>query len=64
MLRIRDLDYFLRYAAYAMLAGHASILDERILNGLRSTNSLGVPMGGTIRAIKAMKGCHCQYCWC
>lgn len=53
---IRDLDYFLRYATYAMLAGDPSILDERILNGLRETyNSLGVPIGGTIRAIQAMK---------
>ena len=53
---IRDLDYFLRYATYAMLAGDPSILDERILNGLRETyNSLGVPIGGTIRALQAMK---------
>ncbi len=53
---VRDLDYFLRYAAYAMLAGDTSILDERILNGLRETyNSLGVPIGGTIRAVQAMK---------
>ncbi|NJO76440.1 MAG: allophycocyanin subunit beta [Leptolyngbyaceae cyanobacterium RM1_406_9] len=53
---IRDLDYFLRYATYAMLAGDPSILDERILNGLRETyNSLGVPIGATIRAVQAMK---------
>jgi len=53
---IRDLDYFLRYATYAMLAGNPSILDERILNGLRETyNSLGVPIGATIRAVQAMK---------
>ena len=31
---IRDLDYYLRYATYAMLAGDPSILDERVLNGL------------------------------
>ena len=30
---IRDLDYYLRYATYAMLAGDTSILDERVLNG-------------------------------
>ena len=30
---IRDLDYYLRYATYAMLAGDPSILDERVLNG-------------------------------
>lgn len=53
---IRDLEYFLRYATYAMLAGDPSILDERILNGLRETyNSLGVPIGGTVRAVQAMK---------
>ncbi|MBD2431595.1 MULTISPECIES: allophycocyanin subunit beta [Fischerella] len=53
---VRDLDYFLRYATYAMLAGDPSILDERILNGLRETyNSLGVPIGATIRAVQAMK---------
>jgi allophycocyanin beta subunit len=53
---IRDMDYFLRYATYAMLAGDPSILDERILNGLRETyNSLGVPIGATIRAVQALK---------
>ncbi len=53
---IRDLDYYLRYATYAMLAGDASILDERVLNGLKETyNSLGVPIGATIQAIQAMK---------
>jgi allophycocyanin beta subunit len=53
---IRDMDYFLRYATYAMLAGHPSILDERILNGLRETyNALGVPIGATIRAVQSMK---------
>jgi allophycocyanin beta subunit len=53
---IRDLEYFLRYATYAMLAGDPSILEERVLNGLRETyNSLGVPIGGTVRAVQAMK---------
>nr|YP_009393729.1 allophycocyanin beta subunit [Caloglossa beccarii]ARW62291.1 allophycocyanin beta subunit [Caloglossa beccarii] len=53
---IRDLDYYLRYAVYAMLAGDPSILDERVLNGLKETyNSLGVPIGATIQAIQAMK---------
>jgi allophycocyanin beta subunit len=54
---IRDLDYFLRYATYAMLAGDPSILDERVLNGLKETyNSLGVPVGTTVQAIQAIKG--------
>ena len=53
---IRDMDYFLRYATYAMLAGDVSILDERILNGLRETyNSLGVPISATIRAVQSLK---------
>nr|YP_010335868.1 allophycocyanin beta subunit [Chroothece richteriana]YP_010336259.1 allophycocyanin beta subunit [Chroodactylon ornatum]UNJ14274.1 allophycocyanin beta subunit [Chroothece richteriana]UNJ14665.1 allophycocyanin beta subunit [Chroodactylon ornatum] len=53
---IRDLDYYLRYATYGMLAGDPSILDERVLNGLKETyNSLGVPVGATIQAIQAME---------
>ncbi len=53
---IRDLDYYLRYATYAMLAGDPSILDERVLNGLKETyNSLGVPIVSTVQAIQAMK---------
>ena len=53
---LRDLTYFLRYATYAMLAADASILDERVLNGLRETYlSLGVPIEPTIQAIQAMK---------
>ncbi|BAY42411.1 allophycocyanin beta subunit (plasmid) [Nostoc sp. NIES-2111] len=53
---IRDLEYFLRYATYALLSGDTSILDERVLNGLKETyQSLGVPIDATIRAIEAMK---------
>ena len=53
---IRDLDYYLRYATYAMLAGEPSILDERVLNGLKETyNSLGVPIASTVQAIQAIK---------
>ncbi|MGD1906427.1 MAG: allophycocyanin subunit beta [Leptolyngbyaceae cyanobacterium] len=53
---IRDMEYFLRYATYAMLAGDPSILDERVLNGLKETyNSLGVPVGATVRAVQSMK---------
>ena len=52
---IRD-SYYLRYSTYAMLAGDTSILDERVLNGLKETyNSLGVPIGATVQAIQAMK---------
>jgi allophycocyanin beta subunit len=53
---LRDLSYFLRYATYAMLADDPSVLDERVLNGLRETYaSLGVPVERTIEAIQAMK---------
>ncbi len=53
---IRDLDYFLRCVTYAMFAGDTSILDELVLNCLGETyNALGVPIGATVEAIKAMK---------
>ncbi len=53
---LRDLTYFLRYSTYAMLAADASIIDERILNGLNDTYAaLGVPIEPTIQAIQAMK---------
>jgi allophycocyanin beta subunit len=53
---LRDLTYFLRYATYAMLAADSSILDERVLNGLKDTYlSLGVPIEPTVQAIQAMK---------
>ncbi|NEP58569.1 MAG: allophycocyanin subunit beta [Symploca sp. SIO2G7] len=53
---LRDLDYFLRYATYAMLAADTSLLDEQVLNGLKDTYlSLGVPLATTVDAIQAMK---------
>ncbi len=53
---LRDLDYFLRYASYALVADDLSILDERVLVGLRETyNSLGVPLGPTVLGIQNMK---------
>ena len=49
---LRDMDYFLRYASYALVAGDSSILNERVLNGLDDTyKSLGVPTGPTVRSI-------------
>jgi len=49
---LRDMDYFLRYASYALLADDVTILDERVLNGLDDTyKSLGVPTGPTVRVI-------------
>lgn len=53
---LRDLDYYLRYASYALVAADNDVLSERVLEGLRETyNSLGVPIGPTIRGIQIMK---------
>lgn len=53
---LRDMDYYLRYASYALVAGDTDVLDERVLNGLRETyNSLGVPIGPTVAGIQIMK---------
>lgn len=53
---LRDMDYYLRYATYALVAGDTDVLDERVLEGLRETyNSLGVPCGPTVRGIQIMK---------
>ncbi|MEB3182699.1 MAG: allophycocyanin subunit beta [Nostocaceae cyanobacterium] len=53
---LRDMDYYLRYATYAMVAGSMDVLDERVLQGLRETyNSLSVPIGPTVRGIQIMK---------
>jgi phycobilisome core component len=53
---LRDMDYYLRYASYALVAGDNNVLDERVLQGLRETyNSLGVPIGPTVRGILIMK---------
>lgn len=53
---LRDMDYYLRYASYALVAGDSDVLNERVLQGLRETyNSLGVPIGPTVRGIQIMK---------
>jgi phycobilisome core component len=52
---LRDMDYYLRYASYALIAGDMDVLDERVLEGLRETyNSLAVPIGPTVRGIQIM----------
>jgi len=54
---LRDMDYYLRYASYALVAGNNDLLDERVLYGLRETyNSLGVPIGPTVIGVQIMKG--------
>lgn len=53
---LRDMDYYLRYASYAIVAGSMDLLDERVLQGLRETyNSLSVPIGPTVVGIQIMK---------
>ncbi len=53
---LRDLDYYLRYASYSLIAGDTDVLNERVLQGLRETyNSLAVPIGPTVRGIQIMK---------
>jgi phycobilisome core component len=53
---VRDMNYFLRYCSYAIVSGDVSVLDERLLAGLRDTfNSLGIPLGPTARSIQLMK---------
>ena len=53
---LRDLEYYLRYASYALIAGTNNILNERVLNGLKETyNSLGVPIAPTVRSIQILQ---------
>jgi phycobilisome core component len=53
---LRDMDYYLRYASYAIVAADNDVLNERVLEGLREVyNSLGVPIGPTVRGIQIMK---------
>nr|YP_009393481.1 phycoerythrin subunit b [Bostrychia simpliciuscula]ARW62043.1 phycoerythrin subunit b [Bostrychia simpliciuscula] len=53
---LRDGEIILRYVSYALLAGDASVLEDRCLNGLKETYiALGVPNNSTTRAISIMK---------
>lgn len=53
---LRDGDIVLRYITYATLAGDASVLNDRCLNGLKETYAaLGVPAGNAARAVAIMK---------
>jgi phycobilisome core component len=58
---LRDMDYFLRYASYALIAADPTILNERVLNGLDDTyKSLGVPTGPTVRSIALLADVVCE----
>nr|YP_010338287.1 allophycocyanin beta 18 subunit [Bangia atropurpurea]UNJ18237.1 allophycocyanin beta 18 subunit [Bangia atropurpurea] len=53
---LRDIEYYLRYASYALIAGNNNILDQRVLNGLKDTyNSLSVPIAPTVRSIQLLQ---------
>lgn len=53
---LRDIEYYLRYASYALVAGNTDILNDRLLDGLKETyNSLNVPISPTIRSIKILQ---------
>nr|AOM64552.1 Allophycocyanin beta 18 subunit [Riquetophycus sp.] len=53
---LRDIEYYLRYASYAVIAGNINILNERVLDGLRETyNSLSVPISPTVRSIQLLE---------
>jgi len=53
---LRDGEIILRYVTYALLAGDASVLEDRCLNGLKETyTALGVPATSTARAVQIMK---------
>lgn len=53
---LRDGEIILRYVTYALLAGDASVLEDRCLNGLKETyTALGVPATSTTRAVQIMK---------
>ncbi|AFY43735.1 phycocyanin beta subunit [Nostoc sp. HK-01] len=53
---LRDMEIILRYVTYAILAGDASVLDDRCLNGLRETyNALGTPGSSVAVGVQKMK---------
>ena len=53
---LRDIDYYLRYTSYALIAGDNYILNERLLDGLRETYlSLNVPLGPVVRSVQILK---------
>jgi hypothetical protein len=53
---IRDLGFILRYVTYSVLAGDASVMDDRCLNGLRETyQALGTPGDAVASGIQKMK---------
>nr|YP_009398218.1 allophycocyanin beta 18 subunit [Thaumatella adunca]ARW67404.1 allophycocyanin beta 18 subunit [Thaumatella adunca] len=53
---LRDIDYYLRYSSYSLIAGDIDVLNERLLDGLKETYlSLSVPVGPIIRSVEILK---------
>ena len=53
---LRDIDYYLRYASYSLIAGNNNVLTERLLDGLKETYaSLSVPLGPIVRTVEILK---------
>lgn len=53
---LRDMEIILRYVTYATIAGDASVLEDRCLNGLRETyQALGVPGASVAAGVQKMK---------
>nr|ARW64939.1 allophycocyanin beta 18 subunit [Polysiphonia sertularioides] len=53
---LRDIDYYLRYVSYSLVAGNNDIINERLLDGLKETySSLNVPIGPVVRIIQILK---------
>ncbi|ERN41967.1 phycocyanin, beta subunit [Rubidibacter lacunae KORDI 51-2] len=53
---LRDMEIILRYVTYALLAGDASVLEDRCLNGLRETyQALGTPGSSVAVGVQKMK---------
>lgn len=53
---IRDMGFILRYVTYSVLAGDASVMDDRCLNGLRETyQALGTPGSSVAVGVGKMK---------
>ncbi len=53
---LRDLGFILRYVTYSVLAGDASVMDDRCLNGLRETyQALGTPGATVASGVQKMK---------
>lgn len=53
---LRDINYYLRYATYAIIANDNYVIDERLLAGIKDTyNSLGVPLGPVVKTLQILQ---------